>query len=387
MKKTMETPASAKTSQPITPANKEQEVQNLEGADAVQVIPVFHGDITVKKEVDEYVKTVLVKLDKPPLNFEHLPPNKPYAQKAYHDYFMSRMSLHFPEGNKFGKKKIKNLMKTINHECIIHFSEHWEHAPEKSANSVELVRLANVLLCKSMKREVSVICFDICESHPKMSMMDEKGIRDHKASKMNVGECWNKVLNKYNDVSDQECLKLTENIKTFGDKKKIPVTDITANITPHTLNWLKKATISLSKTMAYQLHHYLHSIPTEDFLDYDCGKGDEHNWIKEIHWLDENHWHFLSLSLWADPISAGPAPKVVTLKPTSTANLKRLALTHSTLLTKKLKLNKKVNKIMENMREIEEEMVEERIAFGLEESESESEAEEEIPQDEGMKFD
>ena len=109
--KLMETPAAAKTSKKITPPTKKQkEIENLEGAEAVKAIPIFHGDITVKKEVDEYVKTVLVKLDKPPLNFEHLPSNKPYAQKAYHDYFMSRMSLHFPEGNKFGKKKHNALM-------------------------------------------------------------------------------------------------------------------------------------------------------------------------------------------------------------------------------------------------------------------------------------
>ena len=205
---------------------------------------------------------------------------------------------------------------------------------------------------------------------------------------MDVGECWGTVLNKYNAVDDKECLKFYEKHKTFGDKK-IPVTDITTGIVPHTINWLKKSTLALSKTMAYHLHNYLHSVPTEDFLDYDCGKGEEHNFLKEIHWLDLNKRHFLSLSLWADPHSStGAAPKIASLKkPKSTSNLKKLALTHSTLLSKKNKLKNKMVAIEENLKEVEVEMMAERTKLGMEESESEAEAEEEVFQEEAMKID
>ena len=107
----METPASTKSSKKITPPTKKaMGMENLEGAEAVKAIPVFHGDLTVKKEVDDYIKTVLEKLPQAPLSFEHLPKNATYMQKAYYDYFMSRVSLHFPENSKIGKRKHKSLM-------------------------------------------------------------------------------------------------------------------------------------------------------------------------------------------------------------------------------------------------------------------------------------
>ena len=131
-----------------------------------------------------------------------------------------------------------------------------------------------------------------------MAAMDEKGVLDHKASKMDIGECWDTILSKFNAHDDAECKKFTEKHKTFDcGEKKCPVTDISVDLATHTLNWLKKSTLSLSKTMSYNLHKYLHTSPKETFLESDIGPNKE--WIKEIHWLDLSKRHYLSLRLWA----------------------------------------------------------------------------------------